>query len=495
MAHGGEDHLVHIKARLFGVGLVEAGGGGGHVKELQHGAALGAGVAAVPAADIVRGDAPLLVRRARQRYHRILAGDIVLHLHRIAHGVDIRVGGLHPLVHNDAALEPQLQPGLGGQAAVGADAYGQHHHVGMEGSRVLQQHVHAPVLLLKALHGEAQSQLHPVAAHLVVDIGGHVGVEGVHQLFGPLDNGNIQAQLPQVLRQLQAYEAAPRQHGGFGLLLHHVIPYLKAILHGAQGEELVYPRSGELWLGGLCSGGEDELVVVLLKLLPCLQVPHGDGLFLRVDGSYLVVHPHVNSEPGIKALWSLEGQVLRVLYSASDVVGQAAVCIGDIARTLKDHYLRLLVQTAKPGRRRGSPRHAAHNDNFHLVFHLSFISGYAADVLHIVIAYAPEHGRRLGAAGPAETVDVHRAVLAHAYAFAAGKGGQGQIHAAGYMSPGVLLRSPHVCQQRPRGVSEFLNFGVYIRSLEYVQYAHCSFPFSSAAVPALRQPSCFMLSL
>ena len=232
VAHGGEDHLVHVVARLFGVGLVEAGGGGGHVKELEHGAALGAGVAAVPAADIVRGDAPLLVRRARQRYHRILAGDIVLHLHRISHGVDIRVGGLHPLVHNDAALEPQLQPGLGGQAAVGADAYGQHHHVRMEGSGVLQQHVHAPVLLLKALHGEAQSQLHPVAAHLVVDIGGHVGVEGVHQLFGPLDYGHIQAQLPQVLRQLQAYEAAPRQHGGSGLVLHHIVSYLKAVLHG-----------------------------------------------------------------------------------------------------------------------------------------------------------------------------------------------------------------------------------------------------------------------
>ena len=53
----------------------------------------------------------LLVGGARQGEEGVLPGDEVLHLHRVPHSVDVRRGGLHPVVHQDAALDAQLQPG------------------------------------------------------------------------------------------------------------------------------------------------------------------------------------------------------------------------------------------------------------------------------------------------------------------------------------------------------------------------------------------------
>ena len=137
----------------------------------------------------------------------------MLHRDRVPHGVDIRYGGLHPLVHHDAVPDAQRQSRVLRQRGIRGHADGQHHHPGVERRAVLQQHVHAAVLFRKALHRAAQDQPDAVAAHLAVDQRGHVRIKGVHQLPGPLDDGDIHPQLPQVFRQLQADEAAACQHG------------------------------------------------------------------------------------------------------------------------------------------------------------------------------------------------------------------------------------------------------------------------------------------
>ena len=130
----------------------------------------------------------------------------MLHLHRIPHSVDVRRGGLHPVVHQDAALDPQLQPGRLGEAGVRRDADGQHHHVGGEGRLVLQQHIDPVTVGGKALHSAAQMQPHPFLPQLGVEEGGHVRVQGIQQLAGPLDHGDVDAQLPQVFHFLSFQE-------------------------------------------------------------------------------------------------------------------------------------------------------------------------------------------------------------------------------------------------------------------------------------------------
>ena len=79
-----------------------------------------------------------------------------------------------------------------------------------------------------------------------------------------------------------------------------------------------------------------------------------------------MVHLHGNTEPGEKALRGLEGQRLRVFNDAADIIGQAAVGIGNVARPLKHHDLCLFIQSADAGRGGGTARYAAYDNNLHL---------------------------------------------------------------------------------------------------------------------------------
>ena len=107
MAHGGENHLVHIQPGGAGSGFVDAGERGGQVEHPENAAALGACVTAVPAADIVRRNAALLIGRPGQCHERVLFGDEVLDLHSVSHGVDVLHRGFHAVVDHNAALYPQ----------------------------------------------------------------------------------------------------------------------------------------------------------------------------------------------------------------------------------------------------------------------------------------------------------------------------------------------------------------------------------------------------
>ena len=136
---------------------------------------------------------------AGQRHEGVLARDRVAHLHGVAHGEHVGHGGLHALVHHDAALDARGKPRLARQVGVGGHADGHGHQVGGKGRLALDQHVHAAVLaLLEAYDRPAQRQVHAVAAHLGVDERGHVGVEGAHEVRGPLYYRDLQPRLAQV---------------------------------------------------------------------------------------------------------------------------------------------------------------------------------------------------------------------------------------------------------------------------------------------------------
>ena len=89
MAHRRQDNRINIQSCFSGVGLIHAGSGGSHAKDLDDRASLGAGIMAVSTTDVVRSDSSLFVSRARQRNQSILPCDKVLHLHRITHSIDV----------------------------------------------------------------------------------------------------------------------------------------------------------------------------------------------------------------------------------------------------------------------------------------------------------------------------------------------------------------------------------------------------------------------
>ena len=366
MAHGRQDNRINIQPCFSGVGLIYAGSSGSHAKDLDDTAALGAGIMAVSATDVVRSDSSLFIGRASQRDQSILPGDEVLHLHRIAHGIDVGNGGFHSVIDHNTSFNAQFQPGILCKGGFGRNTNGQDYHIRMERLFVFQQHIHAAVPFLKPFYGMTKCQLHAVPAHFTVDESCHIRVEGVHQLFGPLDDGDFHPQLPQVLRKLQTDEAAARQHSGLGMVFADVRLDAERVLHGAQGKQLVEAHTGEPGLGGLGAGREDQLVVAFLKYLPGFQIGHGDRLLVGMNGSDLVAHTHGDPKAGEEALRRLEGQLLGILNDPTNVIGQTAVGVGDEPGPLKHHDLRLLVQSANAGRSSSAACHAAHDDNLHI---------------------------------------------------------------------------------------------------------------------------------
>ena len=133
--------------------------------------------AAVSAADVVGGNAPLLVSGPRQRNQRFLAGHEMGDLYGIAHSVDIRHGGFHPLVDSDAAPDAQLKSGLFYQMGVRRDADGQQHHIRMQRLTTLQQGQHGISVLLKSGDGFTQPQSHAVSAHFRMDKARHIRIQ------------------------------------------------------------------------------------------------------------------------------------------------------------------------------------------------------------------------------------------------------------------------------------------------------------------------------
>ena len=197
--------------------------------------------------------------------------------------------------------------------------------------------------------------------------GGHVRVQGIQQLLRPLDHRHVQSQLPQVLHQLDADEAAAGQYRRLRVVLLDKFPDHQGVLHSAEGEQPVDPHAGQRRLGGLGAGGQDQLVVVLRKGFTRSQVFHVHRLFRRMDGRHLVADPHLHPEAPPEALRRLEGQLRPVGDDAADVIGQAAVGVGHIAGPLEHHDLRGLIQPAEPGRGSGASGHAAHDHDLHFI--------------------------------------------------------------------------------------------------------------------------------
>ena len=163
-----------------------------------------------------------------------------------------------------------------------------------------------------------------------MDLPGHVPVQGQQNLVVQLNQGGVDPGVDQVLRHLQADEAAPHHYGGAGLFPLQEVPDAEGVLHGPQGEDALQVDAGQGRTDGPGPGGEDQLVIGFSVLAAVLQSPDCDGVFFRLDGQCLIPDPHVNPKTGLEALWSLERQGLLVPNGPSNVVGQAAVGIRDI---------------------------------------------------------------------------------------------------------------------------------------------------------------------
>ena len=142
-------------------------------------------------------------------------------------------------------------------------------------------------------------------ADFTVDKGSHIRIEGIHQLFRPLDDSDFHTQFPQILSHFQADKAAAHHNSRFRSLLIHKFLNPEGILHRTKREQLVAIHSRKVGPDRLCTGREKQLVIAFLKNFTSFQILYGDRLTIRVNGSDLMVYLHMDAEPGEEAFRSL----------------------------------------------------------------------------------------------------------------------------------------------------------------------------------------------
>ena len=185
--------------------LGRAGPAGDHVEHLHDRGALGGLVLGVPAADVLRGDPGLAVRRTGQRDDPRAGQDGVLDLDGVTGGPDVRVRGPHVPVDLDAPARAELDAGSDGQLGVRADARAHDDQGGLEEPAAGQLDGELPGLVGGERGGRRrQVQRDPVGAQVVLHRGGELLVQRRHDLVGHLDDLDRQPALVQVLGHLQA---------------------------------------------------------------------------------------------------------------------------------------------------------------------------------------------------------------------------------------------------------------------------------------------------
>ena len=255
----------------------------------------------------------------------------MLHLHRIANCVNIGNRGFHPVIDKDAALHTKRQSSFFGQGRFRADTDGQYDHIRMERCIVLQQYINSVSVFFKSFYRISQRQLYAVFSDFRVDERSHVGIKGIHQLLGALDNRHIHAQFPEIFRHFQSNKAAAYHNGRFRLVLNDKILDPESILHSAEDKEFLALQTGQVGPHRLCAGSKKQLIIAFLKCFAGLQVLDRYGLFVGMDGGYLVVNLHVDTESGKETLRGLKGKIFRIFDDTANIIRKTAVGIGNKA--------------------------------------------------------------------------------------------------------------------------------------------------------------------
>ena len=98
-------------------------------------------------------------------------------LYGIAHSIDVRHGGFHPLVDSDAATNTKFESGFFCQMRIRGNTDGQQHHIRMQWLTFFQQCQHGISVLSESGDGFTQPQNYAVSAHFRMDKARHIRIQ------------------------------------------------------------------------------------------------------------------------------------------------------------------------------------------------------------------------------------------------------------------------------------------------------------------------------
>ena len=352
-------------------GLAGAGGGSRHIEDLGDGGALGAGVDPVLAGDDVRYQSGLPVGGRSQRDALLLTGDNIPHRDGVADGVDIGHIGAQPLVHQNLPAAAELDAAALQEAGFRPDADAEDDHLRRDPGAVRED----DAVRGELRRGGVQAEADAFGADVIVQVVGHILVQVGHDVALSLDDGDLYTGSVEVLRHLNADKAAADHRGRLGLVLGDIVVDGVGVGDVAQSKDLCGVDSLDGRPHRRRTGGEHQHIIALGVGLTGGEVFDLNALGSGVHTEHLIVHPHIDIEPGVKALGGLQLQLGLVGDHTADVVGQTAVCKGDVRPLFKHDDLGVLVVAAQTRGGAGAAGHAAYDQYFHEKWLLSFPCG------------------------------------------------------------------------------------------------------------------------
>ena len=184
---------------------------------------------------------------------------------------------------------------------------------------------HSVFGFLIALYGVLEAEIEALCAHLGVQLAGHIPVQWRQHLLAALEHSHGHTRLHEVLRGLEADEAAAHHDDALGLLFHHAAAHLQRVLNGTQLQYAVRMHTRGIRHHGLRARGEYKFVVLQGILTAVGEVFDADGLARAVYGGDLAQNAHVYVEAFFKARGGLQGEFALVFDDSAHVIGQAAV--------------------------------------------------------------------------------------------------------------------------------------------------------------------------
>ena len=221
---------------------------------------------------VLAGDPALQVRQVAVGRVDLLAGEDVGGLDAVADGVDVRVRGLHVLVHDDAARLPDLQPGVPREPGVGRDADRDHGELAFELGPVGELDADEPAVLAEEL-GDAvvENDVGALAPNVKFDELGELPVEEGEDLRQELDDRDLDPREAQRLAGLDADQTAADDDGLLRRPLVADLPQEVGILHRLERGDALEVNARERRELGRRAGRQNELVVRQVLRGPVLR--------------------------------------------------------------------------------------------------------------------------------------------------------------------------------------------------------------------------------
>ena len=209
---------------------------------------------------------------------------------------------------------------------------------------------------------------------------------------GKVDDGGLDALGGQVLRYLQADEAAAGHHRLPDLPGLHRRPQGDGVVGGAHDEDVLHVQPRHVRHEGGSPGGDDQLVIAILRRLAGSEVPGLHNMPVRVDGYGLGFHLHPGPCEGGEFLRRIDDQLAFFMDHIAYVIGQAAAGVGDVLSLGQNRHLAGAVLPLEFGGGFGPRGYAAQYQHFHGC--LSFFLPIFRDARYTVPRPAPRCGGR-----------------------------------------------------------------------------------------------------